>query len=370
MHVQRVALPRSGLESWTVLGDEGIPVEPIERYLAYLTDVERSPNTVKAYAHDLKDYWVFLTLRGLDWREVRLEDIGEYVAWLRLPPPGRDGAVAVLPSVQPHVGAATINRKLSALAAFYSHQARHGVDVGELLTTWQLPGPRGRGGWKPFLHHVAKGKPQARRVIALKAPRKLPRVLTVVEVQSILDACTRLRDSFMFALLHDSGVRVGEALGLRHEDIVAAEREIRIVSRPNANRARSKSGRQRGIPVSAGLIRLHGDYMHGEYGDLDSDYVFVNLFAEPRGQALAYPAIYDLVLRLRKRTGIDFDPHWFRHSAATRMLRDGVPIEVVCTLLGHASITTTLSIYGHLTAEDARKALLAAGWFTGNEVNL
>src|SRR5262249_41405991 len=140
-------------------------------------------------------------------------------------------------------------------------------------------------------------------------------------------------------------VRIGEALGLRHEDIVAAQREIRIVARINANRARSKSGRQRGIPVSAGLIRLYGDYLHAEYGDLDSQYVFVNLFAQPRGQALASPAVYDLVLRLRRRTGIDFDPHWFRHGAATRMLRDGVPIEVVSAVLGHASVTTTQSIW-------------------------
>jgi integrase/recombinase XerD len=368
MHVQQVALPSSGIESWTVLGDDDIPIEPIERYLAYLTDIERSPNTVKAYAHDLKDFWLFLSLRDLDWREARPEDIGEYVAWLRLPPAGRDGAVAVLPSVEAHVGASTINRKLSALSTFYQHQTRHGVDVGELLTTWAPPGRR--SGWKPFLHHIAKGKPQARRTITLKTPTKLPRVLTVDEVQVILDACTRLRDRFLFALLHDSGVRIGEALGLRHEDIVAAEREIRVVPRVNANRARSKSGRQRGIPVSPGLIRLHGDYMHDEYGGVDSDYVFVNLFAEPRGLALAYPAVYALVLRLRRRTGIDFDPHWFRHGAATRLLRDGVPIEVVSALLGHVSVTTTQSIYGHLTAEDARKALHAAGWFTGGEVRL
>ena len=110
--------------------------------------------------------------------------------------------------------------------------------------------------------------------------------------------------------------------------------------------------------------------MHDEYSDLDSDYVFVNLFAAPRGQAWAYPAVYDLVLRLRKRTGIDFDPHWLRHGAATRMLRDGVPIEVVSTLLGHGSVTTTMSIYGHLTVEDARGALQAAGWFTDREVRL
>src|SRR5260370_30390898 len=173
MHVQRVAMPGSGLESWTVLGDDGVPVGPVERYLSYLTDIERSPNTIKAYAHDLKDYWVFLAGRGLDWREVRLEDIGEFVAWLRLPPAGRGGQVAVLPSVAPHVGGSTVNRKLSALSAFYGHQARHGADVGELLTTWQPPGCR--GGWKPFLHHPSKGKPQPRPATTGKAPPELPR---------------------------------------------------------------------------------------------------------------------------------------------------------------------------------------------------
>jgi len=61
MHVQRVAVPGSRVESWTVLGDDDVPVE---RYLAYLTAIERSPSTVKAYAHDLKDYWVFLQGRA------------------------------------------------------------------------------------------------------------------------------------------------------------------------------------------------------------------------------------------------------------------------------------------------------------------
>jgi integrase/recombinase XerD len=368
MFVQRVATPASGVESWTVLGDDDSPVEPIERYLSYLTDIERSPNTVKAYAHDLKDYWDFLVHCGLDWREVRLEDIGEFVAWLRLPPLGRGGQVMVLPSVESQVSVSTINRKLSALSAFYQHQVRHGVDVDELLTTWQPQG--GRGGWKPFLHHISKAKPQARRTIALKASKKLPRVLTTGEMQTILDACTRLRDRFLFALLHDSGVRVGEALGLRHADIAAAERQITIVPRVNDNGARSKSREQRTIPVSDQLIRLWSDYLHEEYGDLDSDHLFVNLFAEPRGRALSYPAVYDLVLRLRKRTGIDFNPHWARHSYATRMLRDRVPVEVVSKLLGHVSVTTTLAVYGHLTAEDARDVLETAGWFTGNEVRL
>ena len=153
----------------------------------------------------------------------------------------------MLPSATAHVGASTVNRKLAAVSAFYAHQARNGAEVGDLLAAWRTGG---RGGWKPFLHHISKGEPYRGRAVSLKVPRKLPRVLTVAETQAILDACTRLRDRFFFALLYDSGCRAGEALGLRHEDIAAAEQEISIVPRENANGAgpspaagRSPSGR-------------------------------------------------------------------------------------------------------------------------------
>ncbi len=77
MLVRPVVMPGSETVSWSVLGDDDVPVGPVDRFLAYLTGIDRSPNTVKAYAHDLKDFWEFLGCRGLDWREVRLEDIGE-----------------------------------------------------------------------------------------------------------------------------------------------------------------------------------------------------------------------------------------------------------------------------------------------------
>jgi integrase/recombinase XerD len=267
--------------------------------------------------------------------------------------------------VTAQVTASTVNRKLAAVSAFYAHQARNGAGVGDLLAAWRTGG---RGGWKPFLHHVSKAEPYRGRAITLKAEKKLPRILTVSETQAILDSCTRLRDRFFFALLYDSGCRAGEALGLRHEDIAAAEQEITIAARENANGARAKSG-GRTVPVGPELIRLYADYLHEEYGAACSDYVFINIWAEPKGHAWSYQAAYDLVLRLRARTGIAFDPHWWRHSAATRWLRDGVPIEVVSTLLGHSSVAVTSSVYGHLTAEDARAALEKAGWFTGKEVS-
>jgi integrase len=368
MLVQRVVMPVSSLESWTVLGDEGGPVEPVERYLAYLTDIERSPNTVKAYAHDLKDWFSFLDARDLDWREVRLEDLGEFVAWLRLPPPGRAGGVAMLPSAEHHCSAVTVNRKLSAVSGLYTFHTRHGVDLGDLVT--ELQPTRRRPGWKPFLYHLSAGEPERRRTIKLRSPRRQPVILIAAQAQAILDACTHLRDRLLWALLWDTGIRIGEALGLRHEDLAAAEGELTVIPRVNDNRARAKSASPRTIPVSPEVIRLYADYLHDEYGDLDSDYVFVNLWGQPFGRPWTDPAVYDLVVRLRRATGVEFDPHWCRHTYATRLLRKNTPIEVVSKLLGHSSIATTSDIYGHLSSEDARRALEAAGWFTGREVKL
>ena len=79
MRVQRVLMPGSEAESWTVLGDDQVPVEPVERFLAYLASVEKSPNTVKAYAHDLKDWFTYLAGHGLDWQAATLEDVAGFV---------------------------------------------------------------------------------------------------------------------------------------------------------------------------------------------------------------------------------------------------------------------------------------------------
>ncbi|UOT08435.1 site-specific integrase (plasmid) [Rhodococcus opacus] len=370
MRVQRVLMPVVEFESWTVLGDDQVPVEPIERFLSYLVSIEKSPNTVKAYAHDLKDWLTYLGRHGIDWRSATLEDVAGFVAWLRVPPPARDGSVTVLPMVQPYCSARSVNRKLAALTSFCGFHARHGVELCASLITMQ---PAGRGGaatsYKPFLHHVSKHGDERRRTIKLRASHQIPKVLTVQQVQSILDSCDHLRDRLLFALMLDTGIRVGEALGLRHEDLAIAEKTVTVMPRHNDNRARAKAG-ARTIPTSAELMRLYADYLNQEYGALDSDYVFVNLWSAPRGRPWSYSAVYDLVRRLRTRTGVDFGPHLFRHTYATWLLRRGAAMESVQALLGHASITSTIDTYSHLTVEDARQTLESAGWFTGREVRL
>lgn len=355
IRVQRV-LMSSGVESATVVRDDDV-VECVDRFLAHLTAIEKSPNTVRAYAHDLRDFVAFLDSRSAAWDAVSLEDIGKFVAWLRLPRPARSGQVLPLPWVDGDLSAATVNRKLSAVSSFYEFHARHGAAVGDLLARWR-PGGRG-GSWRPFLAHLGD-RPERRRVIALRSERRVPRELSAVEMTTLIDGCDRLRDRFLLSLLRGTGLRVGEALGLRHEDIDALRRVVIVRQRLNVNRARAKTC-SREVPADPALVRLYSDYLHEEYGPLDCDYVFVNLWAEPVGRPLSYPSVDRLVQRLRRRTGIEFTPHQFRHSYATDLLRRGVAVEVVQHLLGHASITTTVDTYSHLGIEDARRALVAAG---------
>ncbi len=89
--------------------------------------------------------------------------------------------------------------------------------------------------------------------------------------------------------------------------------------------------------------------------------MFVNLWSGVAGTPLTYSSVHGLVRRLRKATGVTFGPHSLRHTYATTLLRNGTRVEVVSKLLGHASIATTVDTYGHLSPEDTRRALVAAG---------
>lgn len=363
MKAQRVLMPVTASESWTVVDESFVAVGPAERYLAHLAGIERSPNTVRAYAHSLALWLEFLRLREVAWSGAGVEDVSRFVTWLRAPAQN----VIVLDPRATRRSEATVNRHLAAVFGFYDFHARNGVVLAESLVAWRrVP----RGSFKPFLHHVTRGRPVPTRPVRLKTPGRLPVTLSVEEVTVLLGACTRLRDRFLLALLAETGIRIGQALGLRHSDFVSRRKELAIVPREdNANGARAKTRAVTTMPVSAPLVRLYSDYMHTEYGDLDSDYVFVNLFAAPVGRPLRYDAVAKLVARLRRATGVAFTPHVLRHTRATELIRAGVPIEIVSKMLTHRSVVTTSEIYVHLGVEDVRAELVRAGvWSDPGEV--
>jgi integrase len=147
--------------------------------------------------------------------------------------------------------------------------------------------------------------------VRLPERRSLPSTLSLEQVAAVIDCQDRLRDRFLFALLASTGMRIGQALGLCHEDVVAWERRIVIRAREKApRRARSKGGAEGGVPVAPELMRLWSDYMHEEYRDLDCDFVFVNLWGGQLGAAA-------LVLKRRPDRGA--------HTAEGRVSLHGAP---------------------------------------------
>ena len=240
---RRVRMPSSGVESWTVVAPDGRAVEVIDEFLGWLTGIERSPNTVEAYARDLGLFWSFLEGRGLVWDRVSVVELGEFAAWARRPAEN----VLVLSEQAAKRSASTVNRMLAAVVSFYEFHGRRGNELARDLVVRTRSG---RGGFKPFLHGIARGRPRG-RAVRLPERQRLPRTLSLEQVAAVIDCQQRLRDRFLFALLASTGMRVGQALGLRHEDVVSWERRIEIVPREGgSSRARSKRG-ARGVGAGA-----------------------------------------------------------------------------------------------------------------------
>jgi integrase/recombinase XerD len=147
--VQRVV--ERGRELWTVIGVDRRPVESVDRYLAWLTNIEKSPNTVRAYACDLKLFVAFLAARDLAWDQVSLETLGAFTAWLRQPAE----SVIVLEQATPARTASSVNRTLSAVFGFYEFHARSGVPVARELVA---RGCSGYGGYKAVSARHRKGQ--------------------------------------------------------------------------------------------------------------------------------------------------------------------------------------------------------------------
>lgn len=356
MKVQRIRLPEQGHTTWLVLNDEYQPIQPILSYLMFLDDLGRSPNTIRAAALHLKTFWEFLRSEHLDWTEVDVAHLAAFIRWLRRPDPN----VTFLEPQPPRRTNATIDLMLTSVHGLYEyHQRLHTVPDLPLYRFLMLPQRR----YKPLLYGIAKTKPVQTRVVSVKREQRRPKTLTSEQVQKLLDACTHTRDRLLLALLFSTGIRVGQALGLRHEDICVEEGSLQIVPREeNPNGARAKTRTAYTIPCDERLMQLYTDYLIEDLGALESnslpDYVFVNLWGGELGRPLTYDAVRSLVKHLCTRAHVHFTPHMLRHTRATIWLKeDKLSPATVARLLGHRSVQTTQDIYLELTLADLKGAL-------------
>jgi len=390
--VQRVALP-GGEVTWTVLGADHHPVGPAEQYLEFLRSQSVSPNTVKSYARGLALWWQYLGVFGLPWDRLTVQDVGGFLSWLRN---GDSPGVVSIEARRARFSESTIELRLRAVMSCYEFHCLNGVSLGAEMT--RLVHRRG-GRYLPMLEHVARRRGRREAVVRVRRPRRaVPPVLTPGQIELICDACAvwdadvrqwhgTVRDRLLWSVLAETGMRLGEALGLQHRDWHTGRGDtpfIEVVPRDDPHWARVKGGCSRRVYVSDELDRLYGEYLWRlcaqgadlAVADLDAAPVFVNLAREPRFARWRPESVYDLVDKLRRqladRVPREWTPHWLRHSHATALLLSGVPVHVVSRRLGHADVQTTLNLYAHVT-EDAEMRSAAqwkaftAGWRTAGD---
>lgn len=267
---QRVALP-DGERTWTVLDGDHRVAEPAEQYLEYLRMPGRSPNTVKSYARALALWWEFLSVYGLDWDRVTVEDLGRFLGWLRS---GDEPGLASIERRPARFSEGTVALRLQAVCSLYRYHHFNGVEAASRLYERVFCG---RHAYKPMLEHLARRRGQERRVVRVaRARTKTPPTLTPQQVRLILDACARwdpavrewrgsVRDRLLWALLAESGMRLGEALAIKHGDWHTGLGDtpfVEVVPREDhPHGLRVKNGGYRRIYISDELDRLYGEYL-------------------------------------------------------------------------------------------------------------
>ena len=275
--------------------------------------------------------------------------------WLRSP----TGSIISLQEQESKRTESTVNAILTSVCGLYDFHEQTGKAPSiPLYRDRFLPGRK----YKGFLHHITKSKPVRTRLLKLKQPKLQPKTLSPEQIEALVKACNNTRDKFLICLLNDSGLRIGQALGLRLNDIQSWDNVITVVPREdNANGSRAKTKSPYQVPITKELMALYTQYLQDEFleilGDDISDYVFVNLWSGRIGAPLTYSNVMSLFTRLKRKTGISIPvtPHKIRHTHGSVVFRVVVDMAYVKRRLGHASIQTTNDIYVHVTNEDMKR---------------
>jgi len=308
----------------------------VRGYLQYLV-VERglAANTVQSYERDLRRYAEMLTARGTaDLADVSPLDVAEFRAVL-----------ATGDEVHPPLAVSSVGRAVVAVRGFHAFAQAQGI---------------------------AADNP-AREVAPPTPPSRLPKAITIDQVERLLDAAGStedpdprvLRDRALLEFLYGTGARISEATDLDVDDLghLAAEPAVKLSG---------KGGKQRYVPVGSYAVRALDAYLVrgrpalasaaglrgavGKVGKKASPAVFLNA----RGGRLTRQGAWGILREAAVRSGKpEISPHTLRHSFATHLLDGGADIRVVQELLGHASVTTT-QVYTLVTVDKLREVYAAS----------
>jgi integrase/recombinase XerD len=283
----------------------------LDSYLRHVT-IERglSEHTVAAYRRDLDGYVTWLTDAGIsETSEVTPHVISRFIEERSAedPPPA----------------ATSLARLQSSVRGWHRYLAREGIEQDD---------PSGR-------------------LRPPKAPRRLPKALTIDQVERLLQAPSAdepigIRDRALLELLYATGARVSEAVGLDVDDLAHGD----------VLRLRGKGSKERIVPVGSFARDAVDAYLTRVRPELAAKgRASARLFLGARGAPLSRQSAWLVIRSAAERAQItaEVSPHTLRHSFATHLLQGGADVRVVQELLGHASVATT-QIYTHVSVDTLR----------------
>lgn len=266
-----------------------------------------SQNSVSAYINDINKLINYLNKHQSKVTpvKVKLEHLKDFIAWLN----------------EKEISPRTQARTISGIKSFYKYLLVEGKVTTDPTTLLESP----------------------------KIGRKLPDVLSIEEIDSLIDAVNLeksegQRNKAMLETLYSCGLRVSELVGLKITNLYFDQGFIRV---------EGKGNKERLVPVSGKAIEEVERYMNEYRKRLniakDSENI---LFLNRRGQKLSRVMVFTIIKGLAKKIGLQksISPHTFRHSFATHLINGGADLRAVQEMLGHESILTT-EIYTHLDRE-------------------
>jgi integrase/recombinase XerD len=199
----------------------------------------------------------------------------------------------------------------------------------------------------------------AREVRPPAPPRRLPKAISIEEVERLLDAAgyeqtpLAIRDRALLELLYGTGARISEAVGLAVDDLDLPDRTVLLAG---------KGGKQRRVPVGSFAVASIEAYLVQARPLLAvAGRGTPALFLNSRGGALSRQSAWTVLRTAAERAGLasGISPHTLRHSFATHLMEGGADVRVVQELLGHSSVTTT-QIYTLVTVDRLREVYATA----------
>ncbi|WP_400163861.1 site-specific tyrosine recombinase XerD [Brevibacillus sp. TJ4] len=276
----------------------------IDQFIHFLA-VEKglSSNTLESYQRDMVAYTSYLQEQGV----TRIEDSE------------RTHIVGYLLSLREKGRAtATLSRNMASIRAFYQFLVRDKYIDKD-----------------PSIHLETP-----------KIEKRLPKVLSVEEVERLLDSPpvnnpAGLRDKAMLELLYATGIRVSELVNLEASDV---NLEMGFV------KCMGKGSKERIIPLGSVAVQMVRNYLQSGRSQLLKGRGETALFLNHLGKKITRQGFWKIIKRYAQKANIhaEITPHTLRHSFATHLLENGADLRSVQEMLGHADISTT-QIYTHVT---------------------